>query len=1097
MQTQQRTPVMDALCQVVSTHLAPCLEGLVDATVLALKEQRLLARSNNEAQGCEDFLRLCLTLRERAIAETVETIRRILPAGIIQQGEGPSNAAEWNLVDDAEVEEMLEARRLVRQLREQLGVLEWRSCARLNAAADVEAKDRESPLSLEFMVRTLQARLHLRQQLPAVREVFYAVAVQALSGSLQAYFKQLDTVFSQFQIEPRTVSTASPLHERRREISTTAPDAPYRAIQQLRAVGSNTAPGSSIKAGAFTAGESSATAEANSGVEALTHAPSDTASLQYALSKVQALPPPPEGWSAKAFLHELSAAGAVLSPRQRSDAGVVAELFQHIEQEAVIATDIKPALRRLMAPVAQAAMLDPQAFADPTHPVRATLDKLMRLCDFSEPPNHALENRVQQLIDGIVSDYHGDSSVFIRCDKELEQLLAVQQRAYSNNADRVRQYNRGRDALEQARAKVSSELSELFGTHAPQVLLDWLDVGWRELLVHELIRQGDKSAEWLDDLAVIRQLNGWLQAELYGVDYDADRVERAYETDHVLELLRKRMESFLPGQYRHTPTLKQLQLQLMGEQTVELVALPPAQPEAPPPSLEPAQQRWRERVQQLCAGDWLVTQRGQYLQLIWANPATDHYVLVDRQGREAGSFNAEGLMSQLATGWVGAPAPGAHGVIQDHLEDIVGKLYRDIAYVRSHDELTGLLNRRSFEAAVAQTLAEAKHCAFVYGHIDQFSLLNSSFGPLAGDTYLKQIADLLAAQLPETATLARIGGVDFAVALPQTDEGQASQLAETWRATVEASALEWQGHSHNVTMSVGVVLTNERHDVINLFRDLQTACNTAKESGRNRVHIYADEIDGARTGLMAIAGRVDDIVERGELSLRVQQIAPAQVWHDQLPHYEVLLVMQNELDLLDFITAAERYNRMTKVDRWVLKRVFSELAQHPDFWTQCSGVSINLSGSSLNDDKLLDFIEALFEDYAVPPEKICFELTETAAVANLTKTADLVRYFQRVGCTFSIDDFGTGFSSYDYLKRLPVDYVKIDGSFVKEIERSSSDLAMVKSINEIAHVLGRKTIAEYVETLSIRERLAEIGIDYVQGYGVEHPRPLSECLASC
>jgi len=1073
---QQRIPVVDALCQVVSTHLAPCLESLIDATTLALKEQRMHARSNREAQACDDFLRLCASQRERAIAETAETIRARLPFGVIQQAAAPSSAAEWNLVDDAEVEEMLEARRLVRQLRELLGGLEWRNCARFNSATGAAARDGDNPLSLEFMVRTLQARLHLRQQLPVVRDLFYATAAKTLGSALQAYFKQLDAVFSQFQIEPSSEPCSEPsvhpTRERRRETSSAAPDAPYRAIQQLRAVGSNTT------------------------VEVMTSTPVDMPSLQQALAKVQTLPPPVRGWSAKSFLHELNVAGAHLSARQRDDAGLVAVLFQHIEQEPVIATGIKPALRRLMVPVAQAAILDPAAFADPAHPVRATLDKLMRLCDFSDPANHALENRVQQLIDGIVSDYRGDSSVFLRCDQELEQLLAVQRRAYSKNADRVLQYHRGRDKLEQARQQVSRELAKLFGSLAPKVLIDWLDVGWRELLVHELIRQGEQGTEWLDDLDVIRQLNGWLQAELGGECSDAEHVERAYEVDHVLELLRKRVESLLPGQYRHTPVLKQLQQQLRDGQPVEIVELPPLPADVLPPNLDPAQQRWRERVQQLVAGDWLMTDRGQHLQLIWANPATDHYVLADRQGREAGSFTAEELMNQLATGWIRAPAPDAQGVIQDHLEGIVGKLYRDIAHVRSHDELTGLFNRRSFEATVAQTLASAEHYAFIYGHIDQFSLLNSSCGPLAGDTYLKQLAGLLAAQMPETATLARIGGADFAVALPQTDESQAHQLAEVLRATIETNAFEWQGHSHGVTMSLGIVLTSERHDVINVFCDLQTACNAAKESGRNRVHIYKDEIDGARTGLMAIAGRVDDIVERGELSLRVQQIAPAQADHGQLPHYEVLLVMQNELNLLDFITAAERYNRMTKVDRWVLKRVFTELAQHPDFWTGSSGVSVNLSGSSLNDDKLLDFIETLFEQHAVPPERICFELTETAAVANLTKTADLVRHLQRVGCTFSIDDFGTGFSSYEYLKRLPVDYVKIDGSFVKEIERSPSDLAMVKSINEIAHVLGRKTIAEYVETVSIRERLAELGIDYVQGYGVERPRPLSECLAS-
>jgi diguanylate cyclase (GGDEF)-like protein len=641
---------------------------------------------------------------------------------------------------------------------------------------------------------------------------------------------------------------------------------------------------------------------------------------------------------------------------------------------------------------------------------------------------------------------------------------------------------------------VAQALAQLFGQQAPQVLLEWLDAGWRELLVHELLRQGAHGTEWQDDFDIIRQINGWLLAEIGG---ETNHVERDYEVDHVLDLLRKRTESLLPGQYRHLPILQKLQQQLRGEQPVTLLPFDPVILPKSVTAVAPNQQRWHERVQELVVGDWLMTDTGQHLQLIWANPVTEHYVLADRQGREAGTFTAQQLMQNLATGWIGAPAPDAQGVIQNHLEGIVGKLYRDIAHVRSHDELTGLFNRRSFEASVAQILAGTDNYAFIYAHIDQFSLLNSSCGHLAGDSYLNQVSVLLRSQMPETAVIARIGGADFAIALDNTASGQAYQLAEQLRASIESQAFDWQGHSHGVTMSLGLVLTSERHDVINLFCDLQMACNAAKEAGRNRVHIYEEETDGAGTGLMAIAGRVDGIVERGELSLRLQQIAPAPLDHGQLPHHEVLLVMQNDLNLLDFISAAERYNRMTKVDRWVLKSIFSNLARHPNFWKHSSGVSINLSGSSLNDDKLLGFIEALFVQYPLPPEKICFELTETSAVANLTKTADFVRHLQKFGCTFSIDDFGTGFSSYEYLKRLPVDFVKIDGGFVKEIERSPSDLAMVHSINEIAHVLGRKTIAEYVETVSIRQQLAEMGIDYVQGYGVERPRPLSELLALC
>lgn len=1068
MNTQQPVGCINALCQVLSTHLPPCLAGLLDATTQALKEQRIRANSNSEEQACNDFMRLCSSQRERIISDTAKTLYLQLTHKNSPPLAPPSSADEWNLVDDTEVDELLELRSLVRRLRDPLGTLEWRNCASLNRINASTNKDLDNPLSLDFLVRTLQAQLQLRQQPGVVRDVFYRTAATVLGNELLPYFQQIAAVFKQFQIEPLVEPRIEP--NRQRLVASQHAAAPYQAIQQLRAV------------------------ESNQPVSQANPATVDMPALQQAIATLQTLTPAQQGWSANSFVQQLQQAGAQLSPRQYDDAGLVAELFQHLEQQKVIASGVKPALRRLMAPVAQAAILEPAAFADPAHPVRATLDKLMRLCDFSEPSNPALEQRVEQLIDGIVSDYRGDSGVFSRCDQQLEQLLAVQQRAYSNNAERVMQYHRGRDKLELAREQVAQELAQLFGAQAPTILLEWLDAGWRELLVHELLRQGQHGGEWQDDFNIIRQLNGWLQDE---INNENDRVERDYEVEQVLELLRRRTESLLPGQYRHTPILKNLLLQLRGEQAVEMQALAPLPARAPAATVDPSQQRWRERVQQLVAGDWLMTDTGQHLQLIWANPVTEHYVLADRQGREAGTFTGQELIQRLANGWIGAPAPDAQGVIQDHLESIVGKLYRDIAHVRSHDELTGLLNRRSFEAAVAQILAGADNYAFIYAHIDQFSLLNSSCGHLAGDSYLKQVAALLSTKMPEAAILARISGADFAVALPKTAGGLAYQLAEELRTGIEANAFDWQGHSHGVTISVGLVLTSERHDVINVFCDLQMACNAAKEAGRNRVHIYEEEIDGAGTGLMAIAGRVDGIVERGELSLRLQQIAPASIEHTQLPHYEVLLVMQNDLNLLDFISAAERYNRMTKVDRWVLKTIFSNLAQHPNFWLHCSGVSINLSGSSLNDDKLLGFIEALFEQYPLPAEKICFELTETTAVANLTKTADFVRHLQKFGCTFSIDDFGTGFSSYEYLKRLPVDFVKIDGGFVKEIERSPSDLAMVKSINEIAHVLGRKTIAEYVETVSIRQQLAKMGIDYVQGYAVERPRPLSELLVLC
>lgn len=1075
MDTQPRLALITALCQVVSSDLPLPLQSMLDTLIERLQEQRIQAGSNQEEQAYIDFQRICRESRHSLPQATAAAICQGLQDDAAQPA-AVSELSEWNLVDDAEVEEMLDARRLAKQLREPLGKLEWRINTCLSQLNPPNPRSHDAPLGFEFLLHNLQTHLQLREQNRMVREVFQRCCAQTLRHSLGTYLEHLDLVFDQFKVVPAVQPLTTPYVPHEPPVRRSAADNgdnTYQAIQQLRNLDRQPAR------------------------ERVEETQFDLAQLQKTLPKLHAVACPAQGWTPDEFVHSLQNSGLQLSARQREDALLVAELFQHLEQQQLISPALKPALRRLMAPVAQAAMLEPAAFADPRHPVRATLDKMMGLCDYSEPANPVLDQRVEQLIDRIVSDYQGDSRAFSCHDEQLDQLLAAQRRAYRNNAERVVQFHRGRDKLEQARRQVSQALAELFGPQTPKVLHEWLAVGWQELMVHALLRDGAQGQDWQEELALIRQLNDWLRNSPETSNQATSAIERAYAVEQILELLRRRVESLLPGQYRHIPTLKALQLQLQGLQAVELLATDDFLEPKPPLFVTPEQQRWFERVQQLNTGDWLNTHNGQPLQLIWANPASDQFVLADRQGHEAGSFNTAQLMQQLANGWIGMPEAPAGSVVQEHLQDIVGQLYRDIAHVRSHDELTGLYNRRSFEACVAQTIAAHQHYAFIHAHIDQFSLLNSSCGPRAGDSYLKHLASLLSSQLPSEATLARIGGADFAVALPNTAGDQAYRIAEQLRKAVENQPFRWQGQDRSVTISLGLVLTSERRDVVNIFCDLQTAGNVAKESGRNRVHIYDEISDGAQTSLMAIAARVDSIIERGELSMRMQQIAPAHSDHQQLPHYELLLVMENDINLLDFITAAERYNRMTKVDRWVLKRSFTELGAHPDVWQRTSGVSINLSGSSLNDDHLMGFIESLFEQHPVPPERICFELTETAAVANLTKTADFVRQLQKIGCTFSIDDFGTGFSSYEYLKRLPVDFVKIDGSFVKEIERSPSDLAMVRSINEIAHVLGRKTIAEYVETPSIRAHLAEMGIDYVQGYGVERPRPLSEYLAAC
>ena len=614
MHMPQHQTVIDALCQVINRQLPLPLQRLLDELMERLQQQRIHAGSNKEEQTYIDFLRVCKRLRNVVQLNAATSICQRL-CHSVPLTTPPSDLSEWNLVDDIEVEAMLDIRRIARALRVPLGNLEWRVCNCLEQIDSGLKKDSDNPLSLEFLLHNVQAELRLHEQPGAIREVFYHCCVDVLGRDLKGYLEQLDGVFARFAIVPRraalSVTNTAPPHVH----ASTALNNSYQAIKQLTPL----------------RGEARV---ANSAAQAVT-----LTQLQQALPHLQALPCPEHGWTAESFLGAMQAAGLQPSPQQCQDAQLVAELFQHIEHEEVIAPGVKPALRRLMAPVAQAVMLEPAAFADPLHPVRASLDKMMRLCDFAEPANLVLDRRMEQLIDQIVSEYQGDSRVFSRYDEQLEQLLAAQQRAYNNNAERVLQYHRGRDKLQQARRQV---------------------------------------------------------------------------------------ESLLPGQYQHIPVLQHLQLQLQGLEPIELIATPFSTEPDTVASLAPEQQRWHERLQQLSTGDWLSTESGQALQLIWANPANDHFVLADRQGHEAGSFNSLELMQRLASGWIGISTTTPPNVVRDHLQSVVGQLYRDIAHARSHDELTGVYNRRSFEACVAQTINQYESYAFIYGHIDQFSLLNSS-----------------------------------------------------------------------------------------------------------------------------------------------------------------------------------------------------------------------------------------------------------------------------------------------------------------------------------------------------------------------------------
>lgn len=425
---------------------------------------------------------------------------------------------------------------------------------------------------------------------------------------------------------------------------------------------------------------------------------------------------------------------------------------------------------------------------------------------------------------------------------------------------------------------------------------------------------------------------------------------------------------------------------------------------------------------------------------------------------------------------------------------------RHISFQANHDALTGLLNRRSFEREL-ELLAhkfsgESEDNVLLYIDLDQFKIVNDTCGHTAGDELLRRLTVILRNELRQSDLLARLGGDEFGVLLKNCNTEGALRVAEALRASAENFQLSWDGKMFSVGISIGAVpFSQDYEDIAKVLSTADMACLEAKRSGRNRVRVadIDDQYILQRRNEMDCVGKIKQALNEDRLCLYYQPVVAVGPDVNQLAHVEILVRMISiDGELIqpgNFIPAAERYGLMINIDKWVIKQA-SQWLQAWQYDHAPPQLMINLSGKSVCDDEFLKFILEVLDSGNIRPNSICFEITETAAMENLEKAVSFINALKSRGCEFALDDFGSGLSSFAYLKKLPVDYLKIDGAFVKEIVNDPIDYAMVKSINEIGHVMEKKTIAEFVENEQILQKLKNIGVDYAQGYGIAKPQPL-------
>ncbi|RMF16225.1 MAG: DUF1631 family protein [Gammaproteobacteria bacterium] len=805
--------------------------------------------------------------------------------------------------------------------------------------------------------------------------------------------------------------------------------------------------------------------------------------------------------SLKARLRRAFATGKMkpLTPKQDEAVDVVDQFFMSMLQSPRVTDMAKSQIRSLELPLLRLLLRNPEFFEDRNAPARKVINRLAQIGVKGSRLSPVNVQRVNALVTRIQQEAANDPDVFESVLTELDDLVERQNLLYRRNVERVTAAAEGQQKVDLAKHAVREAIARrIAGKQVPKALVTLLDGGWRDLLILTHIRQGEGSEAWQNYLSVI--------------DLLMDFAEDASTPVNLRDLLALIQEGLATISSSHLPSghirdaLKNF-LVREPDAPVEKVDMPeePVEEEASPEAIagearKAGLQRWLNRAQQLRTGDWLQLRKPednepQFIRLVWIGRHFSRYVFVNHQGMKVVELDPLTLARYLRDG-IAVPDPEHdREIVDESLDNMVKNLYEQLSFASTHDELTGVMHRKEFERQLGLIIEqrnpeEAVQVALV--SLEGFRLINDSFGFEAGDAVLKELAGRIQAFCDEKELVARFSGDEFVLAL----EGDPIARLESLLDAVTGKPVQYKDERLSVKAVAGYVTCAAGQ--ASASQMIASAKSAADKAARSERRILAGELDdqsrARKEAILAEVARISEQLDNERLLLRCQKIIPLKADTALGPQYEILLSVHDSQGQLipaaEFVRAAEQYNRMQDVDRWVVGRVLDWMVSNRQKIEDLGGVSINLSGHSLNDEVLLEYIFEKLTRFDCPLDKITFEITEASAITRLHDVIDFINELREYGAHFCLGNFGTGVSAMQFLKQLPVDMIKIDGSFIRDLHTDKNDQLMVRSMTEMAHFMGKEVVAPQVEHRDVMTLLKMLKIDYAQGYHIERPRQL-------